>query len=377
MKKIGIILACVIIAITAVLVPSVVQGDNNVTAEATDSVVVVMATKSTEATTEAKKQESKTTTKSSKSTKKNTNFYYAYIIDESVVVHEKPKASSKTVCRLSFGTKVKVYKTKNKSWRKIGKNKWVYKSRISKKKHKKYYTKQDVIDVAKVLQHESINIPNKVEQACVAWVILNRVDAGYGNIYNVIRAPGQFFNVDNYNKQTDKAIKLSKDVLNRWNKEKNGQKKVGRVLPKQYMWYNGDGSHNYFRSACNKPYTIWDYSLPNPYKKKGKYYQGVKLQYSKKYNVCSNPLTRPMGVKNYKGHRETWYSQKVLPGPGLKIPGRHVANDGTIRDKNGYICVAASPSYKSYGSRVMTSLGPGKVYDSGCAYGTIDIYVNW
>jgi hypothetical protein len=101
------------------------------------------------------------------------------------------------------------------------------------------------------------------------------------------------------------------------------------------------------------------------------------LKYSAPYNVCSNHLTAPMGVKYYNGHRETWYSQKVLPGGGLKIPGRHVADDGTIRDGDGYIVVASDLSYLSRGSVVMTSLGPGKVYDTGCAYGTIDIYVNW
>lgn len=105
--------------------------------------------------------------------------------------------------------------------------------------------------------------------------------------------------------------------------------------------------------------------------------QTVELLYSGRYNVCSNPLTRPMGVKHFNGHRETWYSQKVLPGGGLKIPGRHVADDGTVRDGEGYIVVASDLSYLSRGSVVLTSLGPGKVYDTGCAYGTIDIYVNW
>lgn len=105
--------------------------------------------------------------------------------------------------------------------------------------------------------------------------------------------------------------------------------------------------------------------------------QTIELLYSGRYNVCSNHLTRSMGVKHFKGHRETWYSQKVLPGGGLKIPGRHVADDGTVRDGEGYIVVASDLSYLSRGSVVLTSLGPGKVYDTGCAYGTIDIYVNW
>ena len=106
-------------------------------------------------------------------------------------------------------------------------------------------------------------------------------------------------------------------------------------------------------------------------------YCGVILQYDKAYNITTNKLTQSGGVCYYNGHRETFYSQRVLPGGGLSIPGRHVANDGTIRDKDGYIVVAANPSFYSRGSRLMISLGPAKVYDCGCAYGTIDVYVNW
>lgn len=86
-------------------------------------------------------------------------------------------------------------------------------------------------------------------------------------------------------------------------------------------------------------------------------------------------LTKHKGVNYFNGHKETYYSQKVLPGHGLNIPGRHVASDGTIRDKDGYICVASSDYPK--GTVVQTSLGAGKVYDSGCAKGTIDLYTDW
>ena len=86
-------------------------------------------------------------------------------------------------------------------------------------------------------------------------------------------------------------------------------------------------------------------------------------------------LTKKKGVNYFNGHRETYYSQKVLPGGGLKIPGRHIASDGTIRDADGYICVASSDYPK--GTVVQTSLGAGKVYDTGCASGTIDIYTDW
>lgn len=106
-------------------------------------------------------------------------------------------------------------------------------------------------------------------------------------------------------------------------------------------------------------------------------FENVKLEYSAKYNISSHPLNAYNGIVYFNGHKETYYSQKVLPGGALNIPGRHVADDGTIRDKDGYICVAADFSYLSEGSTVMTSLGPAKVYDTGCAYGIIDIYVNW
>ena len=94
-----------------------------------------------------------------------------------------------------------------------------------------------------------------------------------------------------------------------------------------------------------------------------------------KGSPSSNPLTRSKGVVYYNGHRETWYSQKVLPGGGLKIPGRHVDSRGLVCDSDGYICVASSDLAK--GTIVETSLGIGKVYDSGCASGTIDIYCDW
>ena len=86
-------------------------------------------------------------------------------------------------------------------------------------------------------------------------------------------------------------------------------------------------------------------------------------------------LTKEAGRITFNGHTETWYSQKVLPGGGLNIPGRYVASDGTIRDKDNYICVASDDYPK--GTIVETSLGTGKVYDTGSGKNNIDIYTNW
>ena len=107
------------------------------------------------------------------------------------------------------------------------------------------------------------------------------------------------------------------------------------------------------------------------------YFEGVKLQYSAPYNITDNKLTATKGVVKFNGHKECYYTQTLLPGKTLYLPGRHVAEDGTIRDGDGYICVAADLKFFPRYSKVMTSLGPGKVYDTGCAYGTVDIYTDW
>lgn len=84
---------------------------------------------------------------------------------------------------------------------------------------------------------------------------------------------------------------------------------------------------------------------------------------------------RKMGIIGYNGWRWTWYSQRVLPGGGLRIPGRHVENQ-FVCDANGYICLASSDLAR--GSVVDTPFGKkGKVYDNGCTSGTLDIYCDF
>ena len=95
------------------------------------------------------------------------------------------------------------------------------------------------------------------------------------------------------------------------------------------------------------------------------------------HNYNGKGLTKRGGVywNPNTGLKETWYSQKVLPGGGLDIPGRHVNNEGFVCDGDGYICVSSSTYPK--GTIIETSRGMGKVYDSGCAPGILDIYVDW
>ncbi|MBO7702010.1 MAG: hypothetical protein J6S36_03765 [Eggerthellaceae bacterium] len=84
-----------------------------------------------------------------------------------------------------------------------------------------------------------------------------------------------------------------------------------------------------------------------------------------------------LGVVEEDGTRYTWYSQNVLPGGGLdelNNNGRHVEG-GYVVDGDGYIAVASS-DYE-IGTVVDTPFGEAKVYDTGCASGTIDVYTNF
>lgn len=82
------------------------------------------------------------------------------------------------------------------------------------------------------------------------------------------------------------------------------------------------------------------------------------------------------GVINWGGWKWTYYSERILPGEGLWIPGRWTDSDGYVCDENGYVCLA-STSAERY-SVVETPFGrTGKVYDTGCDYGVMDVYVNW
>ena len=130
-----------------------------------------------------------------------------------------------------------------------------------------YYTENEVVMMAKVLYRECRGIPSDTEKACVVWSVCNRVDSDRFNgdtITEVVTAPNQFA----YSYDTpvwDELYELALDVLTRWNSERNGEVSVGRVLPKDYAFYTGDGVHNYFRNKYKGSYSIWDYSLPSPY----------------------------------------------------------------------------------------------------------------
>ena len=96
------------------------------------------------------------------------------------------------------------------------------------------------------------------------------------------------------------------------------------------------------------------------------------------YNATYSPkYFRNAGRIWWGGWSWTWYSERILPGYGLRIPGRHTDALGYVRDGNGYLCLASDVLRK--GTVIETPFGSyGKVYDCGCGNNyTVDVYVGW
>lgn len=79
-----------------------------------------------------------------------------------------------------------------------------------------------------------------------------------------------------------------------------------------------------------------------------------------------------LGIIYWNGYKFTYYSQSVLPGGALRIPGRHINKDGYVADKDGYIVLASD---KPMGTVIPTPFGYlGKVYDRGVYGNHFDVY---
>ncbi len=129
------------------------------------------------------------------------------------------------------------------------------------------FSEDEVIMLAKTIYGEAGSIKSVTEQACVAWTVCNHVDEPslqVDSIKEALTKPGRFYYKSSF-PANEELIWLARDVLERWNMEKLGYNGPGCVLPKDYLYYSGDGKHNYFRNAYRGG-TRWDYSLPSPYK---------------------------------------------------------------------------------------------------------------
>lgn len=126
-------------------------------------------------------------------------------------------------------------------------------------------TREEIETLAKIVYREARGIPQKSHQAAVVWCILNRVDDGYwgDSIVEVATYPNAFAWVPDTTVD-EELVDLVVDVITRWNQEKQGLSNVGRTLPKEYLYFTGDGSYNRFTKEWGST-DYWDWSLPDPY----------------------------------------------------------------------------------------------------------------
>lgn len=126
-------------------------------------------------------------------------------------------------------------------------------------------TDEELTILAKIVYREARGIGDKAQQAAVVWCILNRVDDGYwgDTIERVATYPKAFAWVPDTPVEEELMLLVS-DVCERWNLEKSGVENVGRTLPKEYLYFTGDGERNNFTMEW-KGSEIWDWSLPSPY----------------------------------------------------------------------------------------------------------------
>ena len=128
------------------------------------------------------------------------------------------------------------------------------------------WTEDDLVLLAQTIYAEAAICRTTRERAAVVWCVLNRLDTGMwgGTIREVVTYRNQFAWTED-RPVVPEYVELAEDVLLRWMAEKMGQKDVGRVLPAEYLYFEGDGWENHFRIAYRDTGAEWGWTLPDPY----------------------------------------------------------------------------------------------------------------
>ena len=135
---------------------------------------------------------------------------------------------------------------------------------------KKWYSEEDVVNMAKMCYGESMNLPvlhtdfgdrsATYQSAEAMYAVLNRVDAGYGDISTCIKAKRQFVGYKSSNPVTDELYDLAKLVIDDW---ATGKEEY-RVLPSEFRYFHGDGRHNHFTTKSDGGIE-YDHEIPDPF----------------------------------------------------------------------------------------------------------------
>ena len=137
-----------------------------------------------------------------------------------------------------------------------------------------------------------------------------------------------------------------------------------------YDYTEDDCSEDTTDDSASEEYTDYDYTEEDSDEYDGSY---------PSYWMYSPEYFEENGVIEYNGYYFTYYSELVMPGEGLYIPGRWTDEYGFVRDGNGNLCLASNtPDTMDRFSTVYTPWGLGVIYDYGTGNdAVIDVYVGW
>ena len=109
-----------------------------------------------------------------------------------------------------------------------------------------HYMIEEAEMLAKITWLEAGAVPTDFEKRCVMWVVLNRADMGFADtIQESITAPGAFA-WNPYTDVRDDLYEMALDVLGMW--------LLGeREIPVEFVYFSGDGVHNYFYTDFDNP----------------------------------------------------------------------------------------------------------------------------
>ena len=123
-----------------------------------------------------------------------------------------------------------------------------------------YGTEEDVNLLCQLVYGEGNGLTD-YEKSLIVWCVMNRVDDERfpNSIQEVITQKGQFYGYKINFPITKENLKIVYDVLLRYYNNLDG-----RTLPKDYLYFHGDGKHNYFRKEY-KDKTYFTFSSYEPY----------------------------------------------------------------------------------------------------------------
>lgn len=121
--------------------------------------------------------------------------------------------------------------------------------------------------LAKMMWGECRGVSSTAEKAAVAWCALNRVDSSVypDTIKGVVKQPYQFHGYSESNPVDPELLSIAEDVIARWQAEKSCIGSVGRVLPKEYTYFYGDGLKNHFFCVVGGVRQKWSFGGYDPY----------------------------------------------------------------------------------------------------------------